>query len=212
MTIALDHLHLAAGAHPENKDCLCLLEACARYAGEPHTAHPACVDPVLTQVGIAFNDHLDDAWRQMLIPHIPAMCATAGDGRAELRALTVVRWAVSVLGGYAYEVIGDREHSRQLFKMISEIPLSGHRDRWAPALELLGQMGAIEGMWGNRYSDACVVTTELSRAVQRVDYSWQDAVARITGIFSSVLYINFTALQGLMVDFYGSIVTPGVAS
>jgi hypothetical protein len=62
--------HDAIGGTP---DGVCLMEAVAWVAGEPHSDHPKCACPVLTDIGININDRTDDAGRQRLIPAIPAL-------------------------------------------------------------------------------------------------------------------------------------------
>lgn len=54
---------------------VCLMEAVAYITGEPHSDHPKCADPVLTSIGINFNDSHDhrDAERNKLVDAIPAL-------------------------------------------------------------------------------------------------------------------------------------------
>lgn len=225
MTITLERLILDPGQHAPGGDCLCLLEACAAYAGEPHTNRPRCVDPVLTQVGISFNDYLDDLWRQELIPLIPKMVTTAGDNMTAPRALATVRWGVVALGSYVFEVIGDRERSRLLAKLVSALHLDPHAEAWSDAAELLedgrGNADHLQGEWAERgqpalvskYRDAHTVFDELLRAVTelehplRPDALYTHAAARVPIAIGSVLWIDLMPLQGMMVNFFSSIVT-----
>lgn len=85
MTLDLETLHLAKGGHDNPDDGLCLLEAAAFLAGEPHTDHPACVSPVLGVFGRELNDRLDDTKRQQLKPLIPKLPGTAGVGHDDLK-------------------------------------------------------------------------------------------------------------------------------
>lgn len=53
---------------------LCLMEAVAYITGEPHSDHPMCADPALTDIAISFNDsHRSDRERENLISAIPAL-------------------------------------------------------------------------------------------------------------------------------------------
>ncbi len=52
---------------------VCLMEAVAWVAGEPHSDHPKCACPVLTELGIEINDSSSDGTRQDLIAAIPAL-------------------------------------------------------------------------------------------------------------------------------------------
>jgi len=84
---ALDSLDLLSGGHDAEqagKD-MCVMEAAAYVAGEPHTDHPKCVSPVLTSYLIRLNDRWDDEKRQQLKDYIPRIIGTAGDGQDEAR-------------------------------------------------------------------------------------------------------------------------------
>lgn len=90
----LTHLTLAKGGHHAREDGTCLLEAVAWFAGEPHSDAPACVSPVLRTFGINLNDVLPDGKRQQLVPFVPRMVGTAGDGLDEARAYLALDWLI----------------------------------------------------------------------------------------------------------------------
>lgn len=91
-------LVLTSGAHDRFEDGVCLLEAVAYVAGEPHTDHPKCVSPVLAAFGREWNDGLrSDEERSQLKQYIPRLIGTAGDKAAdERRAWLAVDWLVRV--------------------------------------------------------------------------------------------------------------------
>jgi len=91
-----DTITLARGAHEDRSDGLCLLEAVAWFAGESHSDHPACVSPVLAAYGRHLNDVLPDESRRLLIPFIPAMSHTAGDGLDKARGYLALDWLIRV--------------------------------------------------------------------------------------------------------------------
>lgn len=92
----LDSLYLSTGGHTD-RDCgVCLLEAIAWFAGEPHSDRPACVCPALGAFGRAWNDGLDDTTRQKLIPYIPRIVGTAGDGAQYRRGWMAFDWLIRV--------------------------------------------------------------------------------------------------------------------
>jgi hypothetical protein len=91
-----DTITLACGAHEDRSNGLCLLEAVAWFAGESHSDHPACVSPVLAAYGRGLNDVLGDDSRRLLIPFIPAMSRTAGDGLDEARGYLALDWIIRV--------------------------------------------------------------------------------------------------------------------
>ena len=66
--IDLDNLTLLHGTHESAADGVCLMEAVAWLAGEPHSDHPACSDVALAAYGRSLNDRLEDDERQLLKP------------------------------------------------------------------------------------------------------------------------------------------------
>ena len=91
---ALGALTLAEGAHADRSNGLCVMEAVAWFAGEPHTDHPACVSPLLSEFGRSLNDALPDSKRQLLKPLIPLLPGTAGDGQDEMRGYLALDWLI----------------------------------------------------------------------------------------------------------------------
>jgi hypothetical protein len=85
-------LTLAKGCHAYRSDGLCLMEAVAWMAGEPHTDMPACTSLVLGAFGRSLNDVLPDDKRQQLIPLVPRFIGTAGDGLDERRGYLALDW------------------------------------------------------------------------------------------------------------------------
>jgi hypothetical protein len=96
MTQPLDltALHLAKGSHRDRSNGLCLLEAVAWWAGEPHTDRPACVSPVLAGFGRTLNDVLPDARRQELVRFVPLLPGTNRDGKDEARGYLALDWLI----------------------------------------------------------------------------------------------------------------------
>src|SRR5579875_2233414 len=95
-SIDLDTIRLRPGLHRDRQEGLCLMEAVAWFAGEPHTDRPACVSPLLAAAGRTLNDELPDARRQELVPLIPRLAWTAGDGLDERRGYMALDWVVRV--------------------------------------------------------------------------------------------------------------------
>ena len=88
----LTTLTLATGSHAASSGEMCLLEAAAFQAGEPWSDRPACVSTVLAIYGRNLNDVLPDTTRQRLIPFIPRLLNTAGDGLDEQRSYMALDW------------------------------------------------------------------------------------------------------------------------
>jgi hypothetical protein len=95
-SIDLDTIRLTPGVHGDRQEGLCLMEAVAWFAGESHTDRPACVSPLLAAAGRTLNDDLPDARRQELVPLIPRLAWTAGDGLDERRGYMALDWVVRV--------------------------------------------------------------------------------------------------------------------
>ena len=87
-------LRLENGSHQGPDEGVCLMEAVAWLAREPHSDDPACVCPVLGAFGRDLNDRLDVERRQRLKPLIPALVGTASDGHAEARGFMAMDWIV----------------------------------------------------------------------------------------------------------------------
>jgi hypothetical protein len=83
---------LSKGGHRPEDGAGCLLEAVAYVAGEPWSDRPACASPVLITYGQRLNDVLPDDLRQQLIPFIPRIVGTAGDGKDERRSYLALDW------------------------------------------------------------------------------------------------------------------------
>lgn len=91
----LDTLFLAAGAHDSPQDGMCVLEAVAYLAGEPHTDHPRCASPVIGAFLRAWNDALADADRQELKRYIGRLVGSAASAEVEeRRAWMACDWLV----------------------------------------------------------------------------------------------------------------------
>ncbi|MDQ1538743.1 MAG: hypothetical protein QOE58_3136, partial [Actinomycetota bacterium] len=86
----LPSLHLERGSHDSFEAGLCVNEAAAWLAGEPHSDRPSCVSPVLRSYLIRLNDGLDNEHRQLLLPYAARIVGTAGDGQDGAR-LALVR-------------------------------------------------------------------------------------------------------------------------
>ncbi len=101
-------IELSAGHHGSPADGLCLMEATALFADEPHSDWPDCVCPTLIEFGRVLNDAMPDYWRtEMLLPLVPILAGTRDPGCTgnpfaappleRLRARALVEWCVNVL-------------------------------------------------------------------------------------------------------------------
>ena len=109
-------IHLEKGSHPSPEEGMCLLEAAAYLAGEPHSDHPECVSTVIATFGRHWNDHLDDADRdRLLLPLLPKLIGTAGGDEKRL-SLLALDWLLRVYTP-AWLDLAEPEHAEKLREM-----------------------------------------------------------------------------------------------
>lgn len=115
-TLALDTIVLHSGAHPSRTEGVCLLEAVAWWADEPHSDSPQCVCPVLGAFGRVWNDGMrSDAERDQLKPYVPVLVGTRGTGEdAARRAWLALDWSVRVSTPAWLDLAGLADHAQRL--------------------------------------------------------------------------------------------------
>lgn len=165
--VTIDHGRLAAishldeGGHDETDNRMCVMEAAAWVAHEPWSDRPACVCPVLAAYARALNDRLPDGQRQRLIPLIPAMIGTAGDGHDVWRMYRCADWTVRVAAPRALDAAGLGEHAerlRALAPVVDQTAVAAARaavaaaaweaTAWDDAIALLAELSAGPGEVG----------------------------------------------------------------
>ena len=82
------------GTHHSPEHGMCMMEAAAYVAGEPHTDHPRCVSAVIGQFCRVWNDDLGSTMnRDRLRKWVPRVIGTNGSHEVELqRMLLVAEW------------------------------------------------------------------------------------------------------------------------
>jgi hypothetical protein len=83
---------LNSGSHEDLENGACFNELASVLAGEPFSASPACVSPIVRWLGMRLNDRLDDERRQLLRPFVLRSLGTANDGREEERRQMCNEW------------------------------------------------------------------------------------------------------------------------
>jgi hypothetical protein len=99
--IGLDGITLKHGGHEDRESGVCLLEAVAWVAGEPHSDQPACACPVMAAFGRAWNDAIpDDATRTRLLkPLVTLLIGSKSTPAVELqRSYLAFDWLARVQG------------------------------------------------------------------------------------------------------------------
>ena len=93
--MTIEELELKHGAHDSPDDGLCVMEAVAYFAGEPHSDKPKCCCPTIAAFLRSWNDTLKDEERQMLKPYaLKAIGTNKGKELSEKRAYMVADWFI----------------------------------------------------------------------------------------------------------------------
>lgn len=85
---------LDKGSHGSFESGHCAMEVVSWLAGLGFTDAPECASPVLRSYTISLNDQWGHEQRQKLIPFLPRMVGTAGDGQDEARSYLALDWLV----------------------------------------------------------------------------------------------------------------------
>jgi hypothetical protein len=107
----LEEIELKKFGHNSPDEGMCVMEAVAYIAGEPHSDQPQCACPALGTFLRSWNDALDDATRQRLKPYIPRIIGT-NDGRSEERRYMILDWLERVYTPAWLDLVPElREHA-----------------------------------------------------------------------------------------------------
>ena len=145
----IDKLTLKSGAHDRRAmDAICVMEAVAWVAGEPHSDHPECVCPVLSALARGWNDTLpsDEERNRLLRPLIPKLIGTRATPAIEQRrAWMLVDWQIRTYAPAFMDLVprlaGDAAALRSLPEIVDATTLDAAR----PALRVAQQKGAAAG-------------------------------------------------------------------
>lgn len=74
----LTSFKLTAGAHPDLRDGMCVMEAVSWFEGEPHSDEPVSVCPAIRSIAMCVNDS-GESLRKRLVPYIPRFVGTASN-------------------------------------------------------------------------------------------------------------------------------------
>ena len=172
---ALATLTLKNGSHPDPDSGLCVMEAAAWIAGEPHSDHPECVSPVLGAFMRRWNDDLDGEGRQKLKAFVPRVIGTAGDGQDEARGWLAADWLIRVHTPAWLDLAGITDAAAAL-RALPELRDSGSLEAARPALADAREKGAAAGdaAWAAAGDAAWAATGAAAWAAAR-DAAWAAA-------------------------------------
>lgn len=95
--VNLDEIVLFRSGHSPDQPEKCFNEWATYIAGEPHSASPHCVDPVISQIAMRLNDRWSDEDRQKLKPYLLKVLGTRADKETERRrAYMALDWSARV--------------------------------------------------------------------------------------------------------------------
>jgi hypothetical protein len=100
---------LARGRHSSPEEGVCVMELASLLAHEPFSDHPQAVCPVIGAFLRAYNDRLDDHWRQDLYPYAAKVVGTRNPAVVERRRAQMCRERarrMKVRGGLPEEPVG----------------------------------------------------------------------------------------------------------
>ena len=109
----LENIKLSKGAHTTAEEGMCIMEAVAFFAKEPHSDRPACACPVLTEYMINLNDGMEDEERKLLLPYIEKLINTR-DGKSHARMKILVKHAIVKTASYTLRLAGLEEQAVSL--------------------------------------------------------------------------------------------------
>ena len=161
-------LSLAAGSHNMTDGEMGLLEAVGYLAGEEWSNHPRCVCPVLGAFGRRLNDRLPYSKRQRLVPLIPELVGTAGDGYQQARGYVATDWVV-------------RTYLHEWLKLTDRIP--------AEAAKRIAQLPPIADLATVRVAGA-VVREIREQADQAREQARTELVDRLKGTAYATAYVD----------------------
>ena len=111
----LDELHLDGGSHSSPEDGMCVMEAVAYFAHEPHSDKPKCVSPAIGAFLRSWNDSMSAEDRQRLKPYIPKVVGTSTTAEDEsTRAWMATDWLARTFTPAWLDLAGLGEHASAL--------------------------------------------------------------------------------------------------
>ena len=92
----LKTFNFGKGSHQSREAGMCVMEAVAYLAGEPHSDSPECASVVITKLAIWVNDSCSDALRNELLRDLPwrIVGTKASPEIEQQRAFMAADWAV----------------------------------------------------------------------------------------------------------------------
>jgi hypothetical protein len=111
----LGELVLLSGSHKEREQGVCVMEAVAWLAGEPHSDRPTCACPVIAAFARGLNDNLDETDRQRLREFIPALVKSKASKAVRIRrGFVAADHAVRIIAPLALDAVKRPDLAKRL--------------------------------------------------------------------------------------------------
>jgi hypothetical protein len=153
-------LVLGHGSHKSYEEGMCLMEAVAYVAGEPHSDSPACASPILADIGRRLNDRYNDEERQLLTEMITLLVGTRAYADVELkRSYVMVDAAIREIVPMALEDRGWNDLALRLRAILPIVDRDSATDAAAVTAEVRNQArerrsAAASAYAASAYADA----------------------------------------------------------
>ena len=112
-TLNLETLVIARGGHKDRSNGLCVMEAVAFLANEPHSDHPECTCPVIAAYTRILNDFLGDKDRQRLKRYIPRLLNTNSSLEIKIKRAKIASEFSQKFAEYAAESAESAEYAAE---------------------------------------------------------------------------------------------------
>ncbi len=146
--------HLSRGNHSRREDGMCIAEAAAMLAGEPHSDAPGCVSVTIRGFAMHWNDAMGDEDRdRWLLPRVETIVGTgpAPDEQERELGLMALDWLLRVSTPAWLDLAGLNEHAERLREMpsVTEENAAG----FAPVVRA-ARAAARDAAWASAWASA----------------------------------------------------------
>jgi len=175
----LNALILQRNAHPNPEAGMCIMEAVAYVAGEPHSDHPACASPTISAFLRNWNDRLDDEGRQSLKPYVQRLVGSRSTDAIELqRSYMASDWLNRVVAPAFLELAGCKKEADELRALVPTLDRNTCLAA-LPALRRARSAGAAA--WAAAWAAARAKLAPVVKQLQASAHELLDRMLRIGG-------------------------------
>jgi hypothetical protein len=156
---------LKYGSHNTPDAGMCLMEAVAFVAGEPHSDSPRCASPKLAAIGRSLNDRYTDDERQLLAPLIPRLVGTRTTLEHDRkRSCLMIDASIRGIAPMGLDAVGWSDLGDKLRAIAPVVDTASAR-----AAHVVTQ--AVRGEAKNRYAAASASVSYAASAAEHASYA-----------------------------------------